>query len=73
MLELNTASIKKIGNNSIIKIPKNKDYAGYRFIIPNRFIKSTGTFTKVITLPWETKIKIKKDDDTQIITLGDLR
>ena len=54
-------------------IPKNKKFAGYKFIIPNKFITSSNSFVKVINLPLETTIKIKKDNDIKQITLGDLK
>lgn len=73
MLEINTANIKRLEKHSIIKIPKNKKFAGYKFIIPNKFITSSNSFVKVINLPLETTIKIKKDNDIKQITLGDLK
>ena len=71
MLELNQRHIKRLLNYSVVTIPKSFNYEGYRFVVPNRFITKSG-FTRLINLPDEQKVKIKKDDKSILVTLEEI-
>lgn len=71
MIEINQQHLKRLKDYSIFIIPKNMNYAGYKTLIPNKFITKNG-FIRYINLPDEQKLKIKKDNEIKIIKISDL-
>ena len=73
MLEINQMSLKRFDKFSVYTIPaKAKNYGGYKTIIPNKYI-SRGGFERFINLSDNQKLKFKKEDDIQTITIQELK
>lgn len=72
MLEINQKRLIRKDNYSIITFTKQSKYYGYRAAIPNKFIIING-FSRIINLPDEQKLKIKKGDDVLIKTIKELK
>lgn len=73
MLEISQMSLKRYDKFSVYTIPaKAKNYGGYKAIIPNKYI-SRGGFERFINLSDNQKLKFKKEDDIQTITIQELK
>lgn len=72
MLEINQQHIKRLKYYSVFIIPKNMNYAGYKTLIPNRFI-TKNNFDRYINLPDNQKLKLKNNDKTVIVTIEEIK
>ena len=72
MLEINQQHIKRLKEYSILTIPKNMNYAGYKTLIPNRFI-TKNNFDRYINLSDNQKLKLKNNDKTIIVTIEEIK
>lgn len=72
MLEVNQQNIKKMKDFSVFTVPRKMNFAGFKTLIPNKFISKKG-FVILINLPDSQKLKLKKGDEIVIVTIGDLK
>ena len=72
MITVNQKHLESKGAYSILTIPKNMNYSGFKTLIPNKFITKNG-FVKYINLPDNQKLKIKKDNKVVITTIEELK
>lgn len=72
MIEVNQKNIQPFKDFSIFTIPRKMNYAGYKCLIPNKFITKNG-FIRYINLSDNQKLKIKKDDEVKIVTIAEMK
>ena len=72
MWEVNIKNIKSSKNGYIITMSKTMNYTGYQAFIPKKFVHRKDYF-RIINLPDNQKLKIKKDNDIRIVTIGDIK
>ena len=72
MIVVNQQHLKRMEKFSILTIPNNMNYAGYRTIIPNKFISKNG-FIRYINLKDEQKLKIKKNENILMVTVKEIQ